>query len=236
MVPMEIIDYFTIIRRRWPLVLALPLAVALISLGLALSQAPVYGATARLLAHRAAALEARPAPPDPTVGLVEAVKLADTVTDDLPAVVRGTPLAREVAAELARRGRPIDAATVQEHLSADIDQRTILLTASAANPEDALAMLQTALDLLQTNGLRYWGVKNLAPQDSGITMVVLEMPSAAKRLNGARPIAMAVGLRTLAGLLAALVLVVLLHLAEAQRATRPTPVPAGERPPRRNPS
>lgn len=234
MVPMEISDYFAIVRRRWPLVLALPLAVALISLGLALGQAPVYGATARLLAHRAAALEPRPAPPGPTASLMEAVKLADTVTDDLPAVVRGAPLARDVAAELARRGRTLDPASVQKGLGAEIDQRTVLLTASAADPADALAMLQAALDLLQANGLRYWGVTDLAPRDSGITLVVLDMPAAATRTNGLRPIALAVGLRSLSGLVAALALVFLLHLAETRRAARPAP--AGERPPQRNPS
>ena len=225
---MDITHYFAIVRRRWPLVVALPLAVALLSLAFALAQKPVYSATARVLAHRAAAIAPRPADP--------AVKIADTVTDDLPAVIRGVELARDVTAELARRGRPLDVDDVQDGLNAEVGDRVVLLGATAERPEDAQALLQTAIELLQTNGLRYWGVKDLAPQESGITLVVLETDPAAVRVNGVRATALAVGLRTLAALVAAVALAFLLHVAEALRAGQPAAAPTAERPPQRNAS
>jgi len=225
---MDITHYFAIVRRRLPLVVALPLAVALLSLVVALAQKPVYSATARVLAHRAAALTAPPADPS--------AKIADTVTDDLPAVIRSAGLARDVAAELARRGRTLDPDDVQDGLNAEVGDRIVLLGATAEQPEDAQALLQTAIELLQTNGLRYWGVTDLPPGQSGITLAVLETSPTAVRVNGARSIALAVGLRTLAALVAAVALAFLLHFAEALRAGQPAAAPSGERPPRRNAS
>lgn len=213
---MEMYHYFTILRRRWPIVLVLPLLAGLLALAAALLQPPAYAASARLLVHRASAIEARAA--DPTV------RIEDTVTDDLPAIVRGEQLAREVADELARRGVVLAPAAVQASLSGEIDQRSVLLRARADDPDTALALLQTTIDLLRTNGLRYWGART-APQESGITMALLESPTATQ-LNGARAIALSVGLRALVGLGAGVGLVFLLHyldgLRSAGRMARPT--------------
>ncbi|GAB4189024.1 MAG: hypothetical protein OHK0022_01190 [Roseiflexaceae bacterium] len=205
---MEIYHYLTIIRRRWPLVLALPLLAGLLALGAALLQPPAYAANARILVHRATAIEARAA--DPTV------RIEDTVTDDLPAILRGEQLAREVSEELARRGHTLAPAAVQASLSGEIDQRSVLLSARTSDPDTAMALLQTTIDLLRTNGLRYWGART-DPQESGITLALLESPTAT-RLNGARAIALSVGLRALAGLGAGVGLAFLLHYLDGLRA------------------
>src|SRR5688572_29745053 len=98
---MELYHYLDIIRRRWPIVAAVPLLVALISLIAALLQPARYGATARLLVTR------------PGIATVDA---EDTLAYDLPAIVGGAPFAADVAAELARRGRPLDQAQVAQAL------------------------------------------------------------------------------------------------------------------------
>ena len=49
---MELYLYLDILRRRWPIVVAVPLLVALIRLAVAATQPPRYGATARLLVTR----------------------------------------------------------------------------------------------------------------------------------------------------------------------------------------
>ncbi|HEU4327194.1 MAG TPA: Wzz/FepE/Etk N-terminal domain-containing protein [Roseiflexaceae bacterium] len=212
---MEIYHYFTIVRRRWPIVVVLPLLAGLLALAAALLQPPAYAASARVLVHRATAIEARAA--DPTV------RVDDTVTDDLPAILRGEQLAREVSEELARRGHTLEPAAVQASLSGEIDNRSVLLSARAGDPDTALAVLQTTIDLLRANGLRYWGART-EPQESGITLALLESPSATQ-LNGTRAVALSVGLRTLAGLGAGVGLAFLLHyldgLRAAHGATRP---------------
>src|SRR5262249_53416770 len=98
---MELYLYLDILRRRWPVVVATPLLVALISLGAALAQPPRYGATARLLVTRP---------------LSAAVDAEDTLAYDLPAIVGGKPFAADVTAELARRGRALDQALVEQTL------------------------------------------------------------------------------------------------------------------------
>ncbi len=213
---MEIYHYLTIVRRRWPIVVVLPLLAGLLALAAALLQPPAYAASARVLVHRATAIEARAA--DPTV------RVDDTVTDDLPAILRGEQLAREVSEELARRGHTLAPAEVQASLSGEIDQRSVLLSARAGDPDTALTLLQTTIDLLRTNGLRYWGART-EPQESGITLALLESPSAA-RLNGARAIALSVGLRALAGAGAGVGLAFLLHYLDGLRAARGATRPA----------
>ncbi len=73
---MEFYLYLDILRRRWPIVVAAPLLVALISLLVALMQPPRYGATASLLVTR------------PPLGNLDA---EDTLAYDLPAIVGGKP-------------------------------------------------------------------------------------------------------------------------------------------------
>jgi Chain length determinant protein len=184
---MELYRYLEILRRRWPIVAAAPLLVALISLVAALAQPPRYGATARLLVTRPGATT---------------VDAEDTLAYDLPAIVGGHPFAADVVAELARRGQPLDQALVEQALHAENQKHVVYLSATAADPADAVAIVQAAVDLVRANGLRYWGDLNATPERPGISVAVLDLPAEAMLLNGSRAIASEVALRALLGLIA----------------------------------
>jgi capsular polysaccharide biosynthesis protein len=184
---MELYHYLDIVRQRWPIVAAGPLLVALISLVAALAQPPRYGATARLLVTRPGATT---------------VDAEDTLAYDLPAIVGGRPFAADVVAELARRGRPLDQALVEQALHAENQKHIVYLSATAADPADAVAIVQAAVDLVRANGLRYWGDLNATPERPGISVAVLDLPAEAALLNGPRSIAFEVALRALLGLIA----------------------------------
>src|SRR5262245_13860458 len=183
---MELYLYLDILRRRWPIVAALPLLVALISLVAALAQPPRYGATARLLVTRPGATT---------------VDAEDTLAYDLPAIVGGQPFAADVVAELAHRGRPLDQALVAQALHAENQKHVVYLSASTANPADAVAIAQVAVDLVQSNGLKYWGDPNATLEHPGILVAVLDQPAEAALLNGPRAIALEVALRAFLGLI-----------------------------------
>jgi hypothetical protein len=207
---MELYLYLDILRRRWPIVVAAPLLVALISLGAALAQPPRYGATARLLITR------------PGAATVDA---EDTLAYDLPAIVGGHPFAADVAAELARRGRPLDQALVEQALHAENQKHVVFLSAAAADPADAVAIVRTAVDLVRINGLRYWGDPSATPERPGVNVAVLDLPSEAALLNGPRAIALEVTLRALLGLVAGVGAAFALDYLNEGRATddrRPT--------------
>ncbi len=193
---MELYLYLDILRRRWPIVVAAPLLVGLISLAVALMQPPHYGATARLLVTR------------PPVGNLDA---EDTLAYDLPAIVGGKPFGQDVAAELGRRGRPLDLALVEQALHAENQRHVVFLSASTGEPADAVAIVQAAVDLIKTNGQRYWGDTSATSERPGVNIAVLELPAEAARLNGLRTIAIDVALRTLLGLIVGVGVAFALH-------------------------
>jgi capsular polysaccharide biosynthesis protein len=198
---MELYLYLDILRRRWPVVLAMPLLAALLSLVAALAQAPRYGATARLLVTR----------PGPVVDA------EDTLAYDLPAIVGGKPFAQDVARELARRGRPLDQAAVERALHAENQRHVVYLSATTADPSDVVAIVTAAVDLIKTNGLLYWGDTSAPAERPSINVAVLDLPAAAARLNGPRAIAVDVALRALLGLAVGVGAAFLLHYLDAAR-------------------
>jgi capsular polysaccharide biosynthesis protein len=184
---MELHLYLDVLRRRWPLVVAVPLLVALVSLAVAVMRPPRYGLTARLLVTR------------PPTGNVDA---EDTLAYDLPAIVGGKPFAQDVARELTSRGQPLDEALVEQALHAENQKHVVYLSATTDGPAAAVAIADAAVSLIKTNGLRYWGDPNATPEHPGANVAVLDLPAGAALLNGPRAIAQEVALRALLGLLA----------------------------------
>jgi capsular polysaccharide biosynthesis protein len=192
---MELYHYMSILRPHWRLVVAVPLLVALLSLAVAATGPPRYGVTATLLVTRSNPGDRRLASP---INL----DTEDRVAYDLPAIVGSSGFARDVVAELARRGRPLSQALVEPALHAESDRHLVYLSVATANPGDAVAIAEAAAALIKTNGLRYWGDQSATPNDPGINVAVLELPSQAALLNGPRAIALEVALRALVGLIA----------------------------------
>lgn len=175
-----------ILRRRWPLVLGLPLLAALLSVGLALAQPPHSVASARLLVTRA---EDR------------RFDTEDALAYDLPAIVSGEPFARELAAELNRRGAPLTPEQARAAVSAANQRRVVTISATAADAALAEQILDAAVALVQARGLALWGDPAATPEATGLNVVVLEgIPPRAGPATTVRDIALDAGLRALVGL------------------------------------
>lgn len=197
-------EYWGALRQRWLLLLAVPLLVLIVSAAAALREPARYGTGTRLLVTRAPGAAG-------AAGLSD--RGEDTTAQDVPAIVQGSAFRTDLAAELARRGVPADAAQTGA-LAASFSEHTVTFAAEAGDPATATALAETATTLLQTNGLRYWGDSAAQP---GLNISVLDPPAAPTRLNGPRAQALQLALRTGLGLGAAAGLAIALALARPHK-------------------
>ena len=199
---MQLRLYLAILRRRWWILVALPLVVAMIS-GVAAANRPArYGTTVRLLITRG------PIAGDdgiPTNG--GAAGLTDQGEDktalDLPAIISGATFRTDLAHELTRQGNPIDEAALAGALNGIRQDNVVTIAISAARPIDAVAIGPAMVALLKANGLRYWGDPRAMPGAPGLNVGVLDLPEQATLLNGPRAIAIDMALRALLALIVA---------------------------------
>lgn len=200
-------EYFGALRQRWPLLLAVPLLVLIISAVAALREPARYGTRMRLLVTRA-----------PEAGGVAGLsdRGEDTTAQDVPAIVQGSAFRADLAAEMARRGVPADVAQTGA-LAASFSEHTVAFASEAADPATATALVETAAALLQQEGLRYWGDPAATPAQPGLNISVLDPPAPPARLNGPRALALNVALRTALGLGAAAGLAIVLALAQPHK-------------------
>lgn len=223
---MELQLYLGILRRRWLLIAAVALLAALLTLALGLARPQRYGLTVRLLVTRADLL-AHPPPSD-------AVDIEDRVAYDLPAIISSAPFAQDVSRALAAQGHPLSQDEVAQALYATNDRQLVRLSATAPNPGDAAAIATTAVSLIKTNGLRYWGAA-VTPENPGLNVAVLDPTTAAGPLNNTAQLVRQAALRGLVGLLAGVGLAFALHyLGGAMTMRAATVAPALHDKPRRD--
>jgi hypothetical protein len=119
---------------------------------------------------------------------------------------------------VARQGVQVTPEQVASALSATNQKREVTLSAAAGEPFVAEAILSAAVAQLQAGGLRYWGAATGTPTQAGLSVVVLDPPSPAVRLNGPAAMAREVALRALAGLATGCMLALALEFFGARRA------------------
>jgi len=207
---MEVRLYFAIVRRSWLLVLLVPILAALISAGMALARSPRYSTSVRLLITRGVT------PDDSTAGLSSGGE--DSTAQDMAAIVSGMTFKRDVTQELAQSGHPVEESIVAQSIQASNQQRIVSIVVTAPQPDDAVAIAQAAIDLLQRNGLRYWGETRVNAEQPGINVGVLDPPAPAMPLDTPRTIVREVVLRTFVGLLAGIGLAFARFYIDGQRA------------------
>lgn len=137
---MELRAYFTILRRFWWLLLALPLLVGLFSLLTYRAPAPVYGYTAKF------SVSFLPAPredmdQDPRLGAVQA---SEYVADDLTEVVRGSRFAALVQRHLPA-DQQLPPGAIAGATRADKQHRILIVSITAGTPEQAAAIGQATV-------------------------------------------------------------------------------------------
>lgn len=189
---MTIPQIWSVLLRRWPLVLGLPILVALASLGAGAAQPKSYTSSARVLVSRGIADERS------TSGVTWANE--DTVALDIPTIIASAAFGGDVAAALQPQGVAPGA------LHGSTDGKIVTVTATASQPQAAQATVQAALDLLRANGLRYWGDPTWSPEHPGVNIGALDPPSPPAPAQSTRALLLGAAMRAAAALVVALAL------------------------------
>lgn len=144
--------FWAVARRRWPVLLVLPL----LALGLA---AYNYRHAARSYTASGEATVTSIAP-DPTTpqGFDNYYRAlaSEAATDDLVRVVPGSTFAQAVAKRLQAKGQNYSAGEVQGALSATRVYRVLSVNATSGDPNRSVAIGQAALDELAANAPMYF--------------------------------------------------------------------------------
>jgi capsular polysaccharide biosynthesis protein len=198
---MQLRTYFFLLRRFWPLVLGLPLVVAVASLLLGMNRPASYQASARLMISQVSyTRQAEGNLPDFDINY--SWNSSTYILDDLPQVVNSVAFAQDVQAFLTGEGKNVELTTIQGSLRAEVLHRSVYLAAVNSDPDTALAIVRGAVYAIETNGLKYWNRDQTG--DNGLNVAVLDPPGGVATLSSNRALIMEVGLRTVLALAAAL--------------------------------
>ncbi len=197
---MQLRHYFSILRRFWLLIVALPLVVGLVSLALALVQPPTYSSQASLMVTQTPRIPAGTAE-FPDFNLNHSWLGSEFILDDLPQVVTSRAFAEDVSELLAAQGYEVAPEQVQHGMEAEVLHRLVTIDVTAVQPQQAEAMARGAVEALQVNGLHYWD--RASGEDNGLSIAVLNPATPAASLQGTSQLVLEVGLRVALALAAA---------------------------------
>lgn len=170
---MELSVYLRALRRRWPIVVGIPLAaLAIVAFQLALWN-PTYSATVRA---RVIYQDNQPPTSDFEYGGFYTFGASEYNIDDLVEVVRGNVFASAVAERLASGGIAAGAGEVSEAIASDRTHRILTVNVSSSDKERAVAMARAVADELEQDASAYLGLDEL---QSKALIDVIDRPDSA---------------------------------------------------------
>ncbi|MDI3339326.1 MAG: hypothetical protein QJR03_02215 [Sphaerobacter sp.] len=173
---MELVDYLSVLRRRWPFVVVVPLLVLAAVLYQA-SQAPTtYTATVRLAVTRAP----EPAPADPAFFRYDgyyAYLSSEYLLDDLVEVVRGNVFANDVSRMLvASDGADVSPGEIQGSISSERINRILSIHVTSRDPDRAVMLARAAGATLEQKAAEYF---NFPDAQTAAIVAPVELPETA---------------------------------------------------------
>ncbi len=201
---MQLRAYLVLLRRFWPMILLLPLVTGGLSFGLSLRQPTRYQASVRLMIARSL-IDAGHAASMPDFNDNYSWSTTEFILDDLPQVIGSTAFATDVQSAVAATGLSVDPAAVQGGLRAEVLHRELYITAVADTPDLALAITQSAVGMLQSQGLSYWG-----RSPGGLDVATLDPPQLTGTIGGMANKLTNAAMRAVLGLAVALGLALLI--------------------------
>jgi capsular polysaccharide biosynthesis protein len=193
---MELRHYLRILWRSWPLVVGLPLLVAILTVALAFILPQTYTITAAMLVTQRPIAVREPQVTQPDENNFYNWQGSEYVVDDILQLVETRQFAVDIAAWLqTQHGIRLDPTTISDGLEAERQHRMIYLHVAASRQDYARLIAQGAIAKLQEVGLGYWG----RAESTSLTVSLLDLP---ERAAGSRsPVSLAIDL-VLRGLLA----------------------------------
>jgi len=195
--------FWAIVRRRWPVLVILPL-LALLLAGYNYVRVPKsYEASGE-----AAVTDLSP-PPTSSVGYTNYYRdlASEAASDDLTRVVLGSRFADDVAKRLQAAGENYSAEEVQKVLSSTRVYRVLFVKVTTTDAHRSLVMEHAALDELAANGPSYLPGRPVA-------LTILEYPAKVKPISLKGGV-LAAG-TVLAGILAAAIIALLVDLFDTR--------------------
>jgi capsular polysaccharide biosynthesis protein len=168
---MELKVYLQALRRRWPVILALPLIVALLAIAQDVSRETTYATDARLrvISERIEG-DFTDYPDD------DNFIASEYAIDDLVEAVRGNVFAAAVAERVRASGMEIGTEEVESAIASDREHRVLTVTVRSADPERAEAIAREATLELEASAFEYIGIPS---PDSGQVVTVIDQPGEA---------------------------------------------------------
>jgi hypothetical protein len=195
--------FWAVVRRRWPVLVILPL------LALALAGYNYKNAAKSYIAvGEATVSDLSPQPPVPQ-GYANYYRdlASEAASDDLVRVVPGSVFSQAVTKRLQAQGQNYSLDEVQKSLTASRVFRALTVNATSSDPNRALAIDHAALDELAENGPSYFPNRPVA-----LSIINFPADAAAKSLKSG---VLAAG-TFLAGLLAAAAIALIVELFDTR--------------------
>ena len=205
---MELRHYLRIVRHSWPLVVGLPVLVALISFALALRSPQRYTITAAMLVTQRpiAAKGSQTILPDQNDW--NSWETSDYVLDDILSLVQTRRFADDIVAWLQLQHQlKLDPGRISQGLSADRQHHMLYLHVNADTSEQARLIAQGGIAMLQQKGLQYWNRADTTSLD----VSPLDVPPQAHPTKSRTSLAVNPLLRTILALILAIVLAFFRH-------------------------
>ncbi len=198
---MELRHYFDILRRSWPIVVGLPLLVALLTIALWFVLPGRYGTLVAMLItqQQIATNQADAILPD--YNNFNSWAASEYIVDDMLQLVETRRFAQDIVDYVQQQhGVALDVEQVRRGLDAERKHRTVYLTVEANQRDHATWIAQGAVEVLRQRGLEYWNRQDSAQ----LSVSVLDAPEGASRVGGAIGLALDLAIRTLLALLLAI--------------------------------
>lgn len=157
---MELKEYLAALRRRWLLILTLPVLVALFALYEDQTRTVQYTATARVSIE---GVEDEPVPGDFEFDSYYNWLSTEFMIDDLTEIVGGSVFAENVAERMNESGAPLTADDVAGALSADRQHRILSIMATTSDHGRSVVIANAAAVELGENSAAYLGADDGSP-------------------------------------------------------------------------
>lgn len=163
---MELRLYWTIIRRRWWLVISLPLVVLLASLALRRPAPLTYQAVMRLT------VDVPPLPVHEGMNFdprFTAAQAAEYLVDDFSELVRSGEFAADVSRRLVDKGITVPPGAIQGSTASEKIHRVVTWRITGGDPEQLQAIAQAALEALREDSPKYFA--RLGAADAQVAII-----------------------------------------------------------------
>lgn len=205
---MELRHYWDILRRSWPVVVGLPLLVALLTIGLGAFGPAQYGISLSMQVNQRQIADDQQAVELPDYNNYNSWAASEYIVDDLLQMVKTERFAQDIAATVRQQHNvDLDVSKIVRGMDAERKHRVIYLTIVADERDHAKWIADAAIANLQQKGLEYWGRADTAQ----LNVIPLDQPGGASRVPGTIGLALDVAVRTLLALLLAVGLAFLRH-------------------------